>query len=1060
MPPVARPRTPESIHSWWSDSNPAASPTISIHAAAKPLMRLMYHRDVVAFMKKIRGTPLSTESAQICASYLGFKYLLPSTKSTILWELCERAKGPDEAHTVVHSPILYLVDELLGLEDVEVRRSSCSMLGNLAQQECTAVLTVDPCPRLVSLLRSKEPKVIEAATHALYSITQSAPGAQSAVEATILDCVADLLQLPDAEIRRWTCGILGHLAFQRSTTRAVSDINSYRRLITLLRDDNGQVAESAGCALYWIIQFNGGVQAAVDANIAQSVEDLLTSPHAGVCKWACLMLPRLSYQFTRGSRWSVDHCAQLVSLLHDEHLAIAALESLCWTAKWPDTAQACVEAKLLDSTADLLESPDPQARKAMCQLLGELARHAKTAAAVLPATAGEHFLSVLRDNNLEVMQKAAEALHRIAQWSEGAEAVMRPKLLECLGEMLRSLEPNARRWSCRILGLLADYNSSVLDTLDKTHCPQLVSLLRDNDRDIAQTAVRTLQSITKSADGAQAAVEAKVLDFIPELLGSRNVRIRTWTCEILAHLAEHEPTAIAVIDSNPWRQLGSLLHDTNFTILECAAQALCYMVKSPSGAHAAAEANILPRVVELLESPNSLLRLRMSSILRQMARRVTVAPAVFGVYPCPRLVRLLRDTNTEIVENAAEVLYRISQLPGGVEAAIGANILGYLDHGLTSKSSAARGWAIRTLGVPELAALTTLNKTLWSSIIALLHDNDAEIVEIAIRVVCRFTELADGAKDALDAKLLDCLPELLKAQDDNIRHCACQMVDCTTRYITESGADATIDVNLCLQLVSALRGVSVAGLEQERNLDLFEKATIALCRITPSPDSPAWVNINMLDCVPELLRSSNKEVQRWACGLLANLAPRSSTKETVLNLKPCGTLVSLLRATDPTVSESAAKALKFIATSAQGAQAAVDAMVLERVSEVVELPNAKIRRSMFAIVQELARHKTVALSVLAAVKQWVVLDPSFSNEIVEIVQNTAQALYANEELTQETQYAVDAAVVACVGELLESPSTLVRQWTCWMLGSIARRQSPRVDHLSIRASMQLVSLLR
>ncbi|KAJ7479099.1 hypothetical protein FB451DRAFT_173382 [Mycena latifolia] len=172
MPPVARPRTPESIHSWWSDSNPVASPTISIHAAAKPLMRLMYHRDVVAFMKKNRGRPLSTESAQICASYLGFKYLLPSTKSMILWDLCERAKS-DEAHTVVNSPILYLVDELLGSEDVEVRRSSCSMVGNLAKQECVAVLSVEPCPRLVSLLRCKEPRVIEAAAHALYWITKS-----------------------------------------------------------------------------------------------------------------------------------------------------------------------------------------------------------------------------------------------------------------------------------------------------------------------------------------------------------------------------------------------------------------------------------------------------------------------------------------------------------------------------------------------------------------------------------------------------------------------------------------------------------------------------------------------------------------------------------------------------------------------------------------------------------------------------------------------------------------------------------------------------------------------
>ncbi|KAJ7479097.1 armadillo-type protein [Mycena latifolia] len=240
------------------------------------------------------------------------------------------------------------------------------------------------------------------------------------------------------------------------------------------------------------------------------------------------------------------------------------------------------------------------------------------------------------------------------------------------------------------------------------------------------------------------------------------------------------------------------------------------------------------------------------------------------------------------------------------------------------------------------------------------------------------------------------------------------MVDRVAWHITESGADATIDVNLCMRLVSASRRVSV----QERNLDLFEKATIALCRITRRLYSPTL------------------EVQRWACELLANLASSWSTRQAVLNLEPCGTLVSLLRDTESTVFEPAAKALKYISTSTEGAQAAVDARVLERVTEVLELPNAKVRTSMYAILDELARHESIALAVLATLKQWVVLDSSQSNPITGIIRHAAGALYPRYKLPSDTQAAVDAAVLNCVAELLESPNVLAREWTCWMMGCI------------------------
>jgi hypothetical protein len=37
---------------------------------AKPLMRWMYHRQALEFIRKNKGSPLSTEIVQIYASYL------------------------------------------------------------------------------------------------------------------------------------------------------------------------------------------------------------------------------------------------------------------------------------------------------------------------------------------------------------------------------------------------------------------------------------------------------------------------------------------------------------------------------------------------------------------------------------------------------------------------------------------------------------------------------------------------------------------------------------------------------------------------------------------------------------------------------------------------------------------------------------------------------------------------------------------------------------------------------------------------------------------------------
>jgi hypothetical protein len=70
MPPMTRQDTRTSVFSWWSDSNPLLKgPTINLHAMAKPLMKRMYHRQALEFIRKNEGRPLSMATLETYSSY-------------------------------------------------------------------------------------------------------------------------------------------------------------------------------------------------------------------------------------------------------------------------------------------------------------------------------------------------------------------------------------------------------------------------------------------------------------------------------------------------------------------------------------------------------------------------------------------------------------------------------------------------------------------------------------------------------------------------------------------------------------------------------------------------------------------------------------------------------------------------------------------------------------------------------------------------------------------------------------------------------------------------------
>ncbi|KAJ7435277.1 armadillo-type protein [Mycena latifolia] len=146
---------------------------------------------------------------------------------------------------------------------------------------------------------------------------------------------------------------------------------------------------------------------------------------------------------------------------------------------------------------------------------------------------------------------------------------------------------------------------------------------------------------------------------------------------------------------------------------------------------------------------------------------------------------------------------------------------------------------------------------------------------------------------------------------------------------------------------------------------IVEGAAWALsCIATSSESAQATVQADVLDCTAGLLESTHSGVEAWTCEVLARLARHESLRDAVLGVKPCGRLVFLLRGDNPRVVESAARALSWIATSSEGAHAALDASVLHWVAALFRSPHEEVRRWTCEVIVQLAWYDSTRGAVL------------------------------------------------------------------------------------------------
>ncbi|KAJ7776273.1 armadillo-type protein [Mycena metata] len=603
MPPLTRQRTPQSLHSEWSRSTLGA--TISIHAFAKPLMKFMYHRAVLELIKHQRDIPLSAETMQIYTSYLRWKYVAETTKTLILEEIYNRVSSPPEAHVIVDFLVSY--ELLLDSKHGAVRNWTSQILGRLASHPSTrgAVVTAQPCPKLVALLGDDNAVIVERVCSALSHISHDVDGATAVVEAGALETVQNLLTSPPAGVQIWTVKMLAELAFHPSTRGQVVAAQPCPQLVALLGDDNVVVVKGACYALSQISRNLGGARAVIEAGALETIQDLLTSPLAEVRRWTSNMLTGLAFHpSTRRAIVTAQLCPQLVALLGDDN-AIVVEEACCallQISRDLDGAKAVVEAGAPGTVQNLFTSRPAGVRRWISKMLAGLAFHPLTRGVVIAAQPCPQLVALLGHDDAVIVEAACYTLLQISADMDGAKAVVEAGPLETVEHLLESQYTEIWTFTRWTFGELASRPSTQGVVVTAQPCSQLVALLGDDNAAVIERACCALSYISCDVDGARAVVEARALETVENLFTSPRAGVRRWTAKMLAGVAFHPSMRGVVVAAQPCPQLVTLLSDDDEAVVEAACYALSEISRNVDGANAVVEAGALGAIEHLLAS--------------------------------------------------------------------------------------------------------------------------------------------------------------------------------------------------------------------------------------------------------------------------------------------------------------------------------------------------------------------------------------------------------------------------------------------------------------------------
>ncbi|KAJ7624022.1 armadillo-type protein, partial [Mycena polygramma] len=843
--------TPQSIRSWWSDSNPVGA-TVSIHAAAKPLMKIMYHSQARGLIKRYRDVPLSKEVLDIYLAYLMFKYVSPATKTMVLSELRTRAISEEEAPTVVEwlSSDPWIVMELLDSFDVEIRRWGCTILAGVSgyEAETGAIVTIEPCRRLIALL--SDTAVWEEAICTLAKTRGKAEGAQTVVEADALLHAPYLLKSTNAQVRRWSCQLLGNLARHDSTATAVLQIAPCPQLVSLSKQDN-QIHSCAMYALSMISNRPDGALAVVNANVRELITELLTSSNLQTLGWTSVMLECLAEHqpaaFAVLSQMGTEPHWHVISLLSGGNVEFRGhgLHALTRILK-AGGAQEIVEAGVLDYVGELLDTNDKQIPEQTCAMLSDLVSYLPTIRLPLwDAAICQPLIRLSRHNDLYVRQNAIFVLSAICAQSSATQTALHMDVFDHVLKLLQSPDPLDVQFISMLVGDLVRLAARATREVPKG-IPYQQVIFSSDDVTLFTSAASALHQISLSRDGAEAVLNAGALDYASELLESVDVYTRAWTCAMLGNLARHELLPLGGLVLEFPRRLVSLLSDGDKDVRRYSTYALYYLSRGAGGERAVLDAQVLDYVLRLLHDPDTL-KWALLLVGQLVNHAESTAMEILGLNPCQQLVLLSNSNDLPVYQGAVRALYMISQWCDGAKAVLNAGALDYVPKLLESADADTKGWTCSMLGIFARQKLLPFVGLCLASrhLVPLLSDRDVD---------------PEGERAVLEEKVLDLVPQLLDSSDHDTQKWTLLLVGQLAGEESTAMEILRLDPWQQLLRLSKFDAISSSAVFAMRELSLW------------ADGARAGSNAGAVDHVWRLLRSPDTDTKDWTCLMVGNFA--------------------------------------------------------------------------------------------------------------------------------------------------------------------------------------------
>ncbi|KAK7031430.1 armadillo-type protein [Favolaschia claudopus] len=223
-------------------------------------------------------------------------------------------------------------------------------------------------------------------------------------------------------------------------------------------------------------------------------------------------------------------------------------------------------------------------------------------------------------------------------------------------------------------------------------------------------------------------------------------------------------------------------------------------------------------------------------------------------------------------------------------------------------------------------------------------------------------------------------------------------------------------------------------------------------------DAIAVVDSPVFPFLPQMLEADDPGVKSASWRLIGNLAVHESIVSTILGLQVCGKLVLLLRHQDSRVVWAATHALSRLARWLDGAKSIVDAQAFHCVLELLASANPEARKRTCELVGTLASHAATA-PVILELQVSVQLMCLLHDADPVVVGAAAYALSEIAPWLDKEKVSVDAETLGRILELLRSPNSDVRRWTCRLVGRFAQYGLVASERQQLNLCSQLVLLL-